>query len=315
MKFLYRNVLKQALKITWRLKFLWFFGIFASFLLSGEEYDIILNNFKTVTNLEDQIRNLQGNFNANFATDVWQNFISHFNNNIFISIVVIFVILLLAAVIIFLILASHAAIINANGRFRRGEKVEFLDGFIIGGKKFWSLFRLNLLAQVILYGFLLVPGIPLSIIYLRSGQFVWLGIFSVIAFLVLIPFNIFISFITRYATIHVVLKGEKVWAAVKKSLVLFRKNWLITLENAALIYVINFFISFFIIGTLVYAELPFTMIGYIFYFFIVVYIGAVLATFQFSVWTELFSYLDEGLAVSKIVRLFRREPREEKTKL
>lgn len=312
MKFSYRNVLKQGLKITWRLKFLWFFGIFASVLLSGEEYDIIIRNFNTVTNLEERVQNLRGNFNTNFMADIWQGFTNYFNDNIFSTIVVIFAILLIAAVILFLIIASHAAIINATVRFRRGEKVEFLDGFIIGGKKFWSLFRLNLLAKIILYGFLLAPGIPLAAAYITSGRFIWLGILSLITFLVLIPFNILISFITRYATIYVVLQGEKVWPSVKKSFVLFRKNWLITLENATLIYVINFLISFFILGTLIYAELPFTRIGYIFYFFIVLYIGAVLATFQFSVWTELFSYLDEGSAVSKIIRLFRREPKKEK---
>ena len=312
MKFLYRNVLKQALKITWRLKFLWFFGVFASVLLSGEEYDIIIRNFSTVTNLEEWIRNLRENFNTNYLTDIWQGFTGYFNNNIFSAIVVIFAILLIGAIVIFLIIASHAAIINATARFRRGEKVEFLDGFIIGGKKFWPLFRLNLLAKAILYGFLLGPGIPLAIIYLKSGQFVWLGIMSLITFLVLIPFNIFISFTTRYATIYVVLQGEKVWAAVKKSLILFRKNWLITLENATLVYAINFFISFFIVGTLVYSELPFTQVGYIIYFLITLYIGAVMATFQFSVWTELFSYLNEGSAVSKIIRLFRGEPKKEK---
>ncbi|MFH1559524.1 MAG: hypothetical protein ABIC19_03325 [Patescibacteria group bacterium] len=312
MKFLYRSILRQALKITWRLKFLWFFGIFASLLLSGEEYDILLRNFNTVTNIEDQIRNLKGNFNTNFVADTWQGFASYFNNNIFSTILVILAILLIAAVILFLIMASHAAIINATARFRRGEKVEFLDGFIIGWKKFWSLFRLNLLTQVILYGFLLVPGIPLAIIYVKTGHFVWLGILSLISFLILIPFNIFISFITRYASIYVVLQGEKVWASVKKSLILFRKNWLITLENATLIYIINFFISFFIIGTLIYSELPFTQIGYIIYFFIVLFIGAVLATFQFSVWTELFSYLDEGQGVPKIIRLFKGKSQEQK---
>ena len=37
---LYRNVLKQSWRITWRYKFLWFFGFLASFWSIGSAYEI-----------------------------------------------------------------------------------------------------------------------------------------------------------------------------------------------------------------------------------------------------------------------------------
>ena len=45
MKPLYRKVLKQALFITWRAKFLWIFGFFAALLGNGGAYEILFRSF------------------------------------------------------------------------------------------------------------------------------------------------------------------------------------------------------------------------------------------------------------------------------
>ena len=43
--FLYRNILSQAWKITWRSKYLWFFGLFAALLGNGGELEIVFRGF------------------------------------------------------------------------------------------------------------------------------------------------------------------------------------------------------------------------------------------------------------------------------
>jgi len=40
----YRNILKQAWQLTWRNKYLWWFGIFAALLGNGGEFEILFNN-------------------------------------------------------------------------------------------------------------------------------------------------------------------------------------------------------------------------------------------------------------------------------
>src|SRR3989338_4797304 len=40
----YRNILKQAWTLTWRNKYLWWFGIFAALLGNGGEFEILFNN-------------------------------------------------------------------------------------------------------------------------------------------------------------------------------------------------------------------------------------------------------------------------------
>lgn len=312
MQFLYRKILKETLIIVWRLKYLWFFGIFASILFNGEEYNVIGDNFKTITNLETNIQSFRENIQWNFISQAWTNLKTSMTGNIFTSLLTILALLLVTAVVIYLIIASQAAIINAAARSRRQEKTGFFEGFIVGTKYFWPVFILNLLGKVILYGLFLLFGLPLALIYLKFGNFGWLGFLSLVAFLILIPLNIFIIFIVRYATVYVVLKNDKIKEATKKSLRLFRRNWLVTLENAIILFVITFMVSFLIIGLLAFAELPFSQGGYIIYMVIVIFVGAFLTAFQTSAWTVLFSYLEQGQGIPKLIRLFRGKPQEQK---
>jgi len=311
MKVFYREIIKSAWTVTKKLKFLWFFGIFASLTANGEEYDIIIRNIDTVANLEKVIKNLRNALNEGVFSIVSENLNTYFSNNIFSSILVVLAGLIIAVVAVYLITISQVAIISAAHRFKKKKEVAFLDGFFIGTKKFWPILVINIIAKVIIYGLLLIIGIPLAISYVNSGNTGTLTALSVFAFIILIPLNIFISFLVRYAAINVVLNGEKVIASIKTSFHLFRKNWLITLENAILLYVINFVITFVIVSILTFLSLPFTAWGYAIFMVIIIFVGSLIATFRFSVWTYLFEAISKGEGLSKILRIFqRKKPKE-----
>ncbi|MDZ7798884.1 MAG: hypothetical protein U5L76_04735 [Patescibacteria group bacterium] len=311
MKIFYREIIKKAWTTTKKLKFLWFFGIFASLTANGEEYDIIIRNIDTVTNLERVIKNLRNTLNEGVFSIVSENLNTFFTKNVFSSILVVLVGIIIAAAAVYLITISQVAIISAAHRFKKKKSVAFLDGFFIGTKKFWPILIINLIAKAIIYGLLLVIGIPLAISYVNSGSTGTLTTLSVFAFIILIPLNIFISFLVRYATINVILNGEKIKASIKTSFHLFRKNWLITLENAILLYVINFVITFVIVSVLTFLSLPFTAWGYAIFMAIIIFVGSLIATFRFSVWTYLFESISKGEGLSKILRIFqRKKPKE-----
>ena len=307
MKVFYRYVLKSAWQTIWKLKFLWFFGAFAALTANGEEYDIIIRNFDTVKNIEEKLQSLKSALNEGIISTAWQNLINYFTNNVFSSLLIIFAALLIVIAFIYLITVSQTAIIKATARFRKNELFVFFDGFVVGTKYFWPILVLNLFAKIIIYGTLVVFGVPLTLIYISSDNFFWLATFSLIAFLALIPLNIFISFIVKYASIYIILKDFQVRPAIKSALKLFYKNWLITLENAFLLYAINFIITFFLVGSLTFAGLPFTATGYLVFLGIVVFIGAIIASFQFSAWTYIFIEISENRGVAKLIRLFKRE--------
>lgn len=310
MKVLYRDILKKSWTITRKLKFLWFFGAFAALASNGEEYDIVVRNFDTVNNLETAIQNLRNSLDEGIWSVVSENLRLFFSENIFSSLIVIFAGILIAVAAVYMIAISQVAIIRAADLFEKKEKNEFFDGFIIGTKLFWPILLLNLLAKAIIYGAIIVIGIPLALSYLNSGSFSVLTALSLLIFFFLIPVNIFVSFLVRYASINIVLNKAKVMESIKKSFHLFRKNWLITLENALLLYFINFVITFIVVAILSFAGLPFTTAGYVIFMAIVIFVGAVLAVFQFSAWTYLFKDINEGRGISKLMRMFKGTPKE-----
>jgi len=317
MKVFYREILKKAWDLTKRLKYLWFFGIFAALTANGEEYDLIVRNFDTVAKLDHQIQKLRDLLNQGVFSTVSQNLNSFFTNNIFSSILIVFAGIIIVLAGIYLITISQIAIIKAASLFKKDKKMPFIDGFFLGTRKFWPVFFINLLAKIIIYGLLLIVGIPLAIAYVNSGNFTLLTTISLFAFLVLVPLNVFISFLVRYASIHTVLKGAGVFASIKESWHLFRKNWLITLENALLLYIINFLITFVIVSIATFTQLPFTAAGYIVFMALLIFVGAIIATFRFGVWTYLYLAISKGEGISKIIRIFKsfrskkEEPEEE----
>jgi len=310
--FSYRETLRTAWHFTKKFKFLWFFGIFASLATNGAEYDTIVRNFDTVKDFELKIEGLQNFSLGDFVAAAWSSVVNYFTHNVFSALAIIFAGILVSFGIIYLITVSQVAIIDGVARFRRKDNAEFIEGFFIGTKNFWPIFILNLFAKIVMYGLLLIFGLPLIYFYFSTKNFVWLSITSVLAFLVLIPLNLFFTFIIRYASIYIILRGKKTFEALKQSLILFRKNWLISLENAVIMYVINFGIIFVIISVLTLLGLPFSNTGYLFYFSITTLAGAIITVFQFGVWTELFYCLEEGRGVAKLVRWFKKNPEEKK---
>jgi hypothetical protein len=304
MKPFYRSILKNAWVITWRYKFLWFFGLFAALTSNGGEYDIIIKNFNTVTNIEARLTSLRAVIRDGTIGLAWNNIKAYFVDNVFSSIVIIFAALLIIVIVIWLITVSQTAIINSTNLHREKKENHFLDGFIVGNRFFLPIFLLNLIAKLIIYGGLLVFGIPLTIGYVNSGNLAWLGVLSVFVFLILIPINLIISFITQYASAYVVLRGKKVWEGFIEGCKLFLKNWLISLELAFILFVINFAISYIIIGQLAFSDLPFTRIGLPIFGAVVFVLGALLATFQYCCWTLLFLDINENKGISKLVRIF-----------
>lgn len=310
MKFLYRDILKKSWVVTRKLKFLWFFGAFAALTANGEEYDIIVRNFDTVASLEARVQDLRNSLDEGVWSVVSENLRDFFTTNIFSSLIIVLAGILIIIAAIYLITISQVAIIRTASRFEKGKNNEFFDGFVEGTKLFWPISILNIAAKVVIYGLLLLIGIPLALSYVNSGNIGILTTLSLFSFLVLIPFNIFVSFIVRYASINIILNGAKVVDSIKYSFRLFRKNWLITLENAFLLYTINFIVTFIVVAVLTFVSLPFTAIGYVLFMACVIFVGAIVAVFRFSVWTYLFNAISEGQGISKLMRIFKRTPKE-----
>jgi hypothetical protein len=147
-----------------------------------------------------------------------------------------------------------------------------------------------------------------------------------VAFLLLIPTAIALSFIVRYMVSFIVLKKCSLVDALERSIVLLKAHWLVTLEMAALLGVVSVLVGalvlfiawLFIVPTFIAAavlwQLGFgawgTIVGLIALVVLIVllfFFAAWLATFQWTAWTMLYVRLTQRTkTVSKIVRVLSR---------
>lgn len=307
MAFRYRDIIQKAAVMTWRYKFLWFFGLFAALTSNGEEYDSLFRNTGWVTGLQQNATDIKQLAADGKLQEVWRGFTNYISDNTLSSVGVLFAFLVIFFFAAWLIIVSQVALISGVAKKERGQSIDLVDGFWTGNKHFLPMLGVNAIMLGVLYGSLLVVGLPLLFAYFNTGTVGYLIVLTIIAFLILVPLNIIISFVTKFAAAHVVINGQPVGQAIRNGWKMFAKNWLVSLETALILFLINFVVSLFIIGALSISGLPVTnQVGFLIYFIISALLGALLATFQYSTWTYLFLELNQRAPspVSKLIRLF-----------
>ncbi|MHB8903500.1 MAG: hypothetical protein ACYC40_00115 [Patescibacteria group bacterium] len=323
----YRNLLKQAWNITWKHKFLWFFGLFSTLLAAGGsiEYKILNQNIN------------QGLVNGSllgagsFAQAIYmiKNFCLGFINLFtydFLTILNTITILLICAALmvtlIWLAVSSQAAlVISVKKILINNKKKENLltvrDGLTAGHKKFWPVLGLNILIKIAVNAIIFITSLPLIFLVLKDSS---LFMFTyVLLFVIFLPVAISLSLVLKYAIAYSVLENENFIKSIEEGWKLFIKNWLVSLEMAVILFIINFFASLAILLAVTILFLPLFIVGlnFGFYWLIVLMVflalifvvlsGSALGTFQISTWTNLFIKLREGGFVAKLERIFSRK--------
>ncbi len=326
---LYRQILGQALRNTWKHKYLWFFGLFAAFLGNGGELEFIFRGFDgTLTQgLFPGFKRLAatGVFSFSTLANIKQLAIKD-PFNLFIVLSVLLMVFILAAFLIWLVIISQAALVNNVSLIEGGKKHSFGQGLSAGIKKFWPVFGLNFLGRSIIYILFIALALPIVISWNRAVDPSIAGLLFVISFIVFVPASIVISFIIKYAIAYKVIRGEGFWASLRSGWQLFTKNWLVSLEMAFILFFINFMVGVGLIIILLVLAVPFLFLTLLFsklallfnfwiivfaalivYLVLIVWVGAMLSTFQIYSWTSLFLRLISQGGVSKLVRLFGKE--------
>ncbi len=316
----YRHIIKKAWEITWKFRFLWFFGLFAALLGNGGEYEIIMKTFgddqsaglfpglKTLA--DTGIFTMQGlrNVAMTAATDPV---------NFFVVIVILLLTLAVGAFLVWLVIISQAALVNSSAKIIQNKKIAFREALQSGMNNFWPVFFLNLFNRLIFSGIFLLLLIPLVASLSLAAPI------YVILFIIFIPASIFISFIIKYSIGYVVVKGQPLTISLRNGWKLFKENWLISIEMALLLALINLALGLLAIFIVLVLAVPFLFLAAIFIkfgsvagfwivalsgfgsFMVFLFLaGAILATFQVSAWTGLFLELINKGGTSKIVRMF-----------
>lgn len=318
---LYRHILGRAWHNTWHSKYLWFFGLFVMLLGNGGEYEVIVRAMRGEADI-NFFAGFKGLMtNPLFSLEGISNMGHRFITEPFSALLSLLVLLLVLAIICFLVwmaIISQAAIVNNTALSIGQKKHDLGKGIAAGLKYFWPVLSFNFLIKLVIFAGLFIVTWPLLMV-VGKASFLLNGIL----FIVLIPLAMSVAFILKYAIAYTVIRKYNFSKALKSGWLLFKNNWLVTLEMGFILFFITIFIGLlmflvflvlstpFILFLLLFKQLVFASAFWTLLFFalimlllMVMFAGMLLATFQTSAWTVLFVELESKGGVSKIVRFF-----------
>ena len=311
------------MKITWRNKYLWFFGFFAALLGSGGQYELLING------LNGEIG--KGAFSGwesfkdtgLFSGQTFSNLIGVAKEDaasLIIILIIGLVILAIAGFLVWLSTVSQAALVNNTPAHVGNKKGNFKLGLAAGINKFWPVFGLNMTMRFAVVLILFLVGTPIIFLTSKLGP-VLAGIIYIIVFACLLVAALAISFIMKYAIGFVVLEESRFVDSIRSGWELFKENWLVSMEMALILFLIGLGVSIAYLFAVLILFTPFLLIGlvlskitilgyvitfliaFIFYLVALFFTGAILSTFQTVSWTTLFLQLLNKGGTSKIVRV------------
>ncbi|MFZ5391187.1 MAG: hypothetical protein ACOZAJ_02850 [Patescibacteria group bacterium] len=311
---IYRDILKRSWQILWRYYWLWPLGLVAALAGNGGEYNVLSLSREQISSQASALETLKLTLRTDQLKEIGQNLLANFTNSPIASVWLIAMVLALLLLAVWVITVAQAALIRAAGSLDAEQSTSFVQASQTGIKKFWPIFWLNVLTRFITALLLVVAYLPFLISFLANPNNSWnFGALLVISYLISIPLTIIISFVLRYAAIYIVLENESWWSALEKGLNLFFRNWLVSLETAALLFIINLALGFGIflvtpntIALEVYVLLTnfnfITLFRLLPIFLLFLVAGMWFAVFQYVTWTLLFRRLRVGSVTSKLVR-------------
>ncbi|CAA9405780.1 MAG: hypothetical protein AVDCRST_MAG22-1551 [uncultured Rubrobacteraceae bacterium] len=231
----YGDLIKDAFAVSWRNKFLWFFGFFAG---------------GTGTNFLGNVPSGGGDFDGG---DFEQSgagasgLAAQLGPGIFDNVALI-VALVAVAVVVFLLfvvmsLVSQGALAENVAAIDRGEGRRFSSGWRAGLGNLWRVLGYYIVFFLIALGLLIAIGLPIALLIggtfavtdsagVRIAVAVLAGLLGVVLLLVIfVPFSI----VGQYALREIVVRREGVFASVGSGYRVFRRN----IGRSLLVWLIN----------------------------------------------------------------------------
>ncbi len=299
---LYRDLIAKGLSLSWRHKFLWLLALFAALAGTGGEFEFFFSGSDSINGQSAILGFARAFYADGTLPDILGNVQASFQRYPVPSLLVALLIVLLFLLIVWFIIIAQAALVWALGRLQNQQPVGSKMAFSNGLNYFSPIFIINLLAKAIIIGVMLVIAVPLGVAYIRTGNILYNNLYIVTAFVALVPIAIILSFILKYVSIYVVLRGQPWSVALKNGWRLFTRNWLTSLEVSLTLFGLNLLSFFLLILFLLLLGLGTTGASMAIFLLILTLWGIYMTSFQYSVWVSLFFELENGHVRSKLLR-------------
>lgn len=220
----YGEILRTAFDITWKNRFLWWFGLFVSF--AGSTLNFNFSSSGTKNNTADDVTSFYNDFTKNELSPFHSpmELIHKYKEPILNNwhwIAIIFVIMLIF--FLFLGVLGRGALIKSIGRLGKKEKVNFRTGIRDGEKYFWPVLAVGVVTFSLIIAAIIVMTVPVIFLFANKSFFSGI-ILTVLAVLILIPLLVLISYARLYGNIYVVLSDLKTGASMENACLLFSEN-------------------------------------------------------------------------------------------
>jgi hypothetical protein len=317
---LYRHIIPPSLKEAWRMKWLWLPAFFASMLQTGGVYDVVLVAFKQAKNQGTAL--LDPN-TPPYIISLYERIIlapSVFSASG--AIISLLIGLVISLGLIGFSLISQGALVFGHGGRIRGRMPTLRETLTIGARYLPRILFLNIITLFLLWLARFIMIVPVA--YTQTNPSVWLSIATVIAGLLYIAAAIAVTSVHLFALNAIVLQDAHVAESIIRAWHLFKKSWVHVLEIGLVLFVISAlllvtgFVAFLmmvlpvfllmIVGASLNASAVVYVayvIGVILFFSIMITVGVVSVSFQYSAWHHLFIRLGEGGTAPKIHRWLR----------
>lgn len=328
---IYRNIFKVAWKLSWRYKYLWFFGIFATLLGNSGEYELLMRTISG--NIEINVfSSLKGYAESGiFSFQTVKALGASFVQDPFTMFTMLFVLVITLALMVFIVWLSNVSQIaivrhSANLFGNKDIKNENIQtGVAVGTKYFWPVFGLNIIGKLFIIIILYIINLPI-ILSVNSANMAFPNLVFGILFLIMIPVAMSLSLIVKYAIAFVVVKKKKIFESFSLSVKLFCQNWLVSLEVAFMLILVmmvalllsafvfvnlKMFFQYITVFTMQYMPAisfwVYLIIAPLLMITVITWIWSVVSVFINSCWTGLFVKLISGGGESKLKRIFEKK--------
>jgi membrane protein implicated in regulation of membrane protease activity len=247
----YLKIFRDAWKITWTNRFLWWFGFFL--LASGGA------NFNYFSSGNEK------------SSQDWQAFTEKIHLQEFLAkhfaLIVIGIIALIILCLIFFVLnfISRGALIKSTQKILKNEPANFKTGLKDGKKYFGKIFSIFFFSGLAVAVCIVMLAIPITILFVAKSYIIAI-ILAIFALIILIPLLILAKYIQAYASFYVVLADLKPWLAVENAYALFKKNILASIIMSLLFIPLGILSFFILIAIALAVLLIFGLIGLVLFF-------------------------------------------------
>lgn len=250
----YLEILKNAWAITWKNKYLWWFGFLLAFSGSGGMLNFRFGDFKKI---EDKGIN----------PETKQQVIDFFTANATWIIAGVSILAVICLVFLVLGIIARGGLIKSVGKISKGETADFKTGFREGKKYFWKLLAIGFIIGIFMAALMMILFIPIAFLFYGKAYILG-GILSVGALAILIPIIILANFSKTYCYIYAVLGDIPFWLAIENGYLLFRKNLASSIIMSLVLMLAGIILGIAILIVLIPLVIIFLIIGGILYLFL-----------------------------------------------